>query len=289
MLSPETLPEYQWSHVAFSFDGEKERLYVNGELVATHLAAVGAVPSTGPLEIGCAKGWGTDYFPGKIDNLLIYPRVLPAGEIETDMRNDFAPPKIELSGTLTEGLKEGTTEYPLHVHAVDGEAGFPGVGVKSITISVDGEVVDQVEQECPEGNCPMDREWVFDTGTYGFEAHEITVSPKIRLATPAAPSFRFQRRTDRSLRAALLDRLNPRPTKSNPLRGEGPARSITEPKASGSTSGRPPSASIPSKPATKSSNSTASLPGRPSPNRVPVKLGKTPSVRPGPPRSRAAA
>jgi hypothetical protein len=175
VTSPKALAEYTWAHIAFSFDGEKERLYVNGELVASHTASIGAIASSGPLDIGCAKGWESDYFWGKIDELRIYGRTLSEAEVNADKAKDMSPPKIELSGALTEGLKEGTTEYPLHVHATDGEVGRPGVGVKSITILVDGEVVDNVEQECPAGSCPLEREWSLSTVTLGFEPHRVLV------------------------------------------------------------------------------------------------------------------
>jgi hypothetical protein len=99
-----------------------------------------------------------------------------AGNVTTrTLELDTTPPEIELSGALTEGLKEGTTEYPLHVHATDGEPEFPQSGVKEIQISVDGEVVETVEQSCKFGSCPMDAEWTLDTATYGFEPHEVSV------------------------------------------------------------------------------------------------------------------
>jgi hypothetical protein len=91
---------------------------------------------------------------------------------------DRTPPTIELSGALTEGLKEGTTKYPLHVHATDGEPEFPQSGVKKIDISVDGEVVESVEQECRFGSCPMDVEWTFDTEKFASGDHEILVESK---------------------------------------------------------------------------------------------------------------
>jgi hypothetical protein len=100
-----------------------------------------------------------------------------AGNVTTrTIGPDTTPPTIELSGPLTEGLKEGITTYPLHVHATDGNPEFPGSGVKKITISVDGSVVKSVEQGCINGSCPMDTEWVFNTATYGFGAHEIMVT-----------------------------------------------------------------------------------------------------------------
>lgn len=88
---------------------------------------------------------------------------------------DTTAPNIELSGPLTEGLKEGITEYPLHVHATDGEAAAPSSGVKSISILVDGEVVKTVEQACPGTNCSMDTEWTYNAGSYAGIGHEVEV------------------------------------------------------------------------------------------------------------------
>jgi hypothetical protein len=99
-----------------------------------------------------------------------------AGNVTTrTLELDRTPPVVELSGPLTEGLREGTTDYPLHVHATDGEPEFPQSGVKTISIAVDGEVVKSVEQECKFGSCPMDTEWTYDSEEYPGE-HEVTVT-----------------------------------------------------------------------------------------------------------------
>lgn len=170
------LPLNTWSYVTVTDSGYHVRLYVNGVLVDTEPAQQ-ILGTDGPLRIGASRIWGASSgFSGKIDEPRVYDRALTADQIEADMHNDFTAPEIELSGTLTEGLKEGTTEFPLHVHAVDGKAGFPGVGVKSITISVDGEVVDHVEQECAEGNCSMDREWTFKPAAFEGEDHYIDIT-----------------------------------------------------------------------------------------------------------------
>jgi hypothetical protein len=170
----ENLAENAWSHVAFTDDGTNLRFYVNGVLQGTYPAPQ-MWPATGPFRIGCSHAFLGNYFEGSIDDVLLYNRALPVGQIEADEHNDFTPPRIELTGALTEGLKTGTTEYPLHVHAVDGEAGFPGVGVKSVAISVDGNVVDQVEQECKLGNCTLDADWTFNSQAFPGE-HDVTVS-----------------------------------------------------------------------------------------------------------------
>ncbi len=170
----EVIPKETWSHVAMSYDGEYMRLYVNSELLDVE-EALGAVGSTGALRVGCAPN-SEEVFGGSIDEVRLYNRALPAGEIESDSKNDHAAPTIELSGPLTEGLKEGTSEYLLKVHAVDGVVGKPGVGVRKVSIAVDGTVVDSVEQECPGFNCSLNREWTFDTKVFGFESHEVTIA-----------------------------------------------------------------------------------------------------------------
>lgn len=93
-----------------------------------------------------------------------------AGNVTTrTIRPDTVPPVVELSGALTEGLREGITSYPLHVHATDGNPEFPGSGLKKITISVDGTEVKTAEQQCTFGSCPLDTEWTYDSEKYKGE------------------------------------------------------------------------------------------------------------------------
>jgi hypothetical protein len=88
---------------------------------------------------------------------------------------DTTPPVVELSGPLTEGLKEGITAYSLHVHATDGTAAHLESGVKSISIAVDGETVETAEQPCPEGNCELNLDWTYETSRFPGE-HAVTVT-----------------------------------------------------------------------------------------------------------------
>lgn len=103
-----------------------------------------------------------------------------AGNVTTrTIGPDTTPPIVELSGALTEGLKTGTTSYPLHVHATDGTPELPGSGVKSVTISVDGTVIASKEQSCPNGSCPMDYEWSLNSSTNPGE-HVVEVTAQDR-------------------------------------------------------------------------------------------------------------
>lgn len=83
-------PLNAWTHLAFTYDGATERLYVNGVLV-TSRAQTGAISaSNGVLHIGGDSVWG-EHFQGLIDEVRIYNRTLSAAEIQTDMNNPISP------------------------------------------------------------------------------------------------------------------------------------------------------------------------------------------------------
>jgi chitodextrinase len=74
----------KWTHLAETFDGSAVRLYVNGTLVSTMVAA-GALPSsTSPLRFGGDAVW-SEFFRGLIDEARVYNRPLAAPEISSDM------------------------------------------------------------------------------------------------------------------------------------------------------------------------------------------------------------
>ena len=77
---------FRWTHLAGTYDGTSERLYVDGAL------AVGPAPLTGPVTADTtplilgANGNGpnvgvTERFPGRIDELMLWNRALGADEI----------------------------------------------------------------------------------------------------------------------------------------------------------------------------------------------------------------
>jgi glucose/arabinose dehydrogenase len=80
---PSILTANTWSHLALTWDGTTERLYVNGTQVATNPLAGNAVTSTGALRIGGNNVWG-EWFSGLIDEVRVYNRALSAAEIVTD-------------------------------------------------------------------------------------------------------------------------------------------------------------------------------------------------------------
>jgi PKD repeat protein len=73
-----------WSHVATTYDGTTQRLFVNGVEVASR-AQVGPLrASSYPLRIGGNNVWG-EYFDGVIDEVRVYNRALAPSEIQKDM------------------------------------------------------------------------------------------------------------------------------------------------------------------------------------------------------------
>jgi Concanavalin A-like lectin/glucanases superfamily len=85
------LPRYAWSHIAFTDDGAKIRVYLDGELIATE-TAIPFTDAEGPLTIGCLDNYG-NYFKGRIDEVRIYNRALDPGEVAADKTAPIQTPQ----------------------------------------------------------------------------------------------------------------------------------------------------------------------------------------------------
>ena len=98
-------PTGAWTHLAATYDGTTQRLYVNGTQVAT-LALTGAIVDLDlrRCKIGGNSVWA-EWFSGLIDEVRVYNRALSAAEIQArHERRDHAtrtatPPSAP--GTLT--------------------------------------------------------------------------------------------------------------------------------------------------------------------------------------------
>ncbi|MDT8282132.1 MAG: LamG-like jellyroll fold domain-containing protein [Gammaproteobacteria bacterium] len=88
---PTQLQANQWTHLVSTYDGQYQRLYVNGVEVAKSAQNTLIKQSDGVLRIGGNSLWG-EYFDGKIDEVRIYNRALTA----TEVGNNLATP---VSGT----------------------------------------------------------------------------------------------------------------------------------------------------------------------------------------------
>jgi PKD repeat protein len=78
------LPLNQWSHLVSTYDGQYQRLYVNGAEVASRNQTGTIEQSTGVLRIGGNSVWG-EFFKGYIDEVRIYNRALTATEINYNL------------------------------------------------------------------------------------------------------------------------------------------------------------------------------------------------------------
>ncbi|MGA4990008.1 LamG domain-containing protein [Nonomuraea bangladeshensis] len=86
-----TLPLNQWSHLASTYDGQVNRLYVNGVQVAQSALGGHIIDDGGDVRIGGNNLWG-EYFKGLIDEVRVYNRPQTAAEIQSDMNTAIGAP-----------------------------------------------------------------------------------------------------------------------------------------------------------------------------------------------------
>jgi concanavalin A-like lectin/glucanase superfamily protein len=78
------LPLGVWSHLAVTYDGARQRIYVNGVEVANRVQTGPITVGTQPLRIGGNQSFGGEFFRGLIDEVRVYNRALTAAEIAAD-------------------------------------------------------------------------------------------------------------------------------------------------------------------------------------------------------------
>ena len=96
------LPLNQWTHLVATYDGQYQRLYVNGKEVANSKRNGLIQQSTGELRMGGNSLWD-EYFQGYIDEVRIYNRALTQAEVSYNMATAVSasnPPQL-LVGTKT--------------------------------------------------------------------------------------------------------------------------------------------------------------------------------------------
>jgi Concanavalin A-like lectin/glucanases superfamily len=84
VVGPAAVPIGAWTHLAMTFDGAMQRLYVGGTQVASRLLLGVMKPSEGVLRIGGNSVWD-EWFRGEIDEVRVYDRALSAVDIQRDM------------------------------------------------------------------------------------------------------------------------------------------------------------------------------------------------------------
>lgn len=95
-----------WNHVAFTFDGDRLRLYRNGEPIHEATSKQSTVPAAGNFVLGCVDGSAggsqrSGFFRGKIAEVRVYARALSPHELReqflTDGRRRFSGKPADLA------------------------------------------------------------------------------------------------------------------------------------------------------------------------------------------------
>ena len=79
------LPLHLWTHLATTYDGAVQRIYVDGVLAGSRPQTGSIAVSSGALRIGGNNSWADEFFAGLLDEVRVYNRALSAAEIEADM------------------------------------------------------------------------------------------------------------------------------------------------------------------------------------------------------------
>ena len=90
-----------WHHVVATYDNATARLYVDGALRASASSTVQLTANALPLNMGRAQGVTSYFFGGALDEVAVYPAVLPLGRIQAHYdaarRVDTRPPDVTLT------------------------------------------------------------------------------------------------------------------------------------------------------------------------------------------------
>jgi hypothetical protein len=81
---PSAIAVGAWTYLTATYDGTAEKLYVNGQQVASVPLSRSVEVSDGNLRIGGNAVW-SEWFSGLIDEVRVYNRALPQSEIQVDM------------------------------------------------------------------------------------------------------------------------------------------------------------------------------------------------------------
>ena len=92
----------QWYHVAATYDGSFMRIYVNGQQQNTTAKTGNIITSSTKCAIGAVNGGASNFWPGSIDEVLIYNRSLSANEVYNHYAYENLLDKIGLQNNAYE-------------------------------------------------------------------------------------------------------------------------------------------------------------------------------------------
>ncbi|MCI0591228.1 MAG: LamG domain-containing protein, partial [Gammaproteobacteria bacterium] len=100
-----------WVHLAGTYDGKTERLYVDGVQVGSLKVSGNIQVTDGVLRIGGNSPWG-EYFNGRIDEIRVYDRALTAAEIQSDMGTAIAASALPGTVIGTQTVEPAVDSHP---------------------------------------------------------------------------------------------------------------------------------------------------------------------------------
>ena len=80
-----------WSHLAMTYDGVNQRLYINGALVATSPLNGPNIVNNNAFRIGGNNQFPGEFFQGMIDEVRVYSTVRTEAQIQADMNRPINP------------------------------------------------------------------------------------------------------------------------------------------------------------------------------------------------------
>ena len=116
---PQELPLHAWTLLVSTYDGATARLYVNGEQVAEKAVTGRIEPNGQPLILGKGQGAHKPSFKGRLGELRIYSRGLPAAEVRALFEQSKA--NYDLTVPVAKDFGDGSVIVQTHGNSPAGD------------------------------------------------------------------------------------------------------------------------------------------------------------------------
>ncbi len=90
----------QWYNVATTYDGSILKLFLNGDIVATHSASGGIASDTSLFTIGKDPSTNAKYFKGKIDEVRVFNMALPDSQLQRMIYQEIQNNASQIRGAI---------------------------------------------------------------------------------------------------------------------------------------------------------------------------------------------